>query len=243
MKKLINTISNYLIVMFTCLLGLAIGFIICTVFSTYNKSSSTLNIIKLDSKKHENSYFKNRPNSGLVHVVNEDPTIDRDIKYATDDNFTGKKIYSHPACLLQKNTMVKLKKANDEFKTLGYRIKIWDAYRPADVQKQLWSIVSDSRFIANPGKSGSRHNRGAAVDITLVDNKNNEVLMPTKFDEFNEKAYRNAPTSAEAKKNVDLLTNIMTKHGFNTIETEWWHYDDSDADSYPLLNIPFKDLE
>ena len=243
MKKLIQALY-FFIVGFMCTLGLVLGFTICIAFSsTYNKNSSILDVVKLDLKQHRNSYIKNNNNSGLVFVVDEDPTIVIDLKYATTNNFTGKKIYNQSACVLQEGTMAKLKKANTEFKTLGYRIKIWDAYRPADVQKYFWTLVPDSRFIANPNQAGSRHNRGAAVDITLVDNKGNELVMPTKFDTFTEKAYRNAPMSKEAKDNLEILTRIMTKNGFNPIETEWWHYDDSEADKYPILNIPFSELQ
>lgn len=238
-KKLTNTV----IFVFTILLGLTIGFLICILVPVHNENFAILNVEKFDIKNHKNTTPSNYNNSGLVFVENEDPTIHISLRYATDDNFTGKKIYSYSSCWIQKNTMIKLKEANTEFKRLGYAIKIWDSYRPADVQIYLWSLVKDRRFIANPGKSGSRHNRGAAVDITLVDSNNNELVMPTGFDTFTEKAYRNAPMSDEAKKNLDLLTSVMKKHGFNTIETEWWHYDDSDADSYPILNIPFEELE
>ncbi|SHK59844.1 D-alanyl-D-alanine dipeptidase [Clostridium cavendishii DSM 21758] len=224
--------------------GLVLGALISIIFSNSAPNQSKLDIAKFDIKDHESLYVKiPTSKSGLVYVIDVDPSIIKELRYATTDNFTHTKIYPFSACLLQKNTAKKLKEANAEFKTLGYTIKIWDAYRPYDVQKYLWSFVSDSRFIANPNAAGSRHNRGAAVDITLVDNNNNNLIMPTGFDAFTEKAYRNAPMSDEARKNVDLLTSIMKKHGFNTIETEWWHYDDTDADSYPILNITFEELE
>ena len=191
-----------------------------------------------------NIYNKPSSYNGLVAVADVDASFVIDLHYAKDTNFTGKKIYPSETCLLQKDTLRKLINANNEFKQYGYRLKIWDAYRPYDVQKHLWSIVSDSRFIANPYYHGSRHNRGAAVDITLVDGQGHELEMPTGFDNFTTASYRNSTSmSSTAKKNMDLLTSVMVKHGFKTIETEWWHFDDSNADSYPLLNVQFEDIK
>lgn len=179
--------------------------------------------------------------NGLVVVSNYDNSFVIDLRYATENNFTGKVVYKTNVCALQKITLSKLIAANDEFKALGYKIKIWDAYRPADVQKYFWSIVKDRRYIASPYVNGSRHNRGTAVDITLVDSKGNEIEMPTGFDQFNTSAHRDNPNISEtAKNNLILLTEVMKKHGFTTIETEWWHYDDEDSNKYPILNIPLE---
>lgn len=243
MKKLTKPLY-FIAIILMMTSGLVLGFLISIIFSSSTSNQIKLDVAKFNIKDHESLYIKiPTSKSGLVYVVDVDPSILPELRYATTNNFTHTQIYPFTACLLQKNTMKKLQEANKEFKTLGYTIKIWDAYRPYDVQKYLWSFVSDSRFIANPNASGSRHNRGAAVDITLVDSNNNELVMPTGFDDFTEKAYRNAPMSDEARKNLDLLTSVMKKHGFNTIETEWWHYDDADADSYPILNIPFEELK
>lgn len=243
LKKLITELWFWLIIIIFCILGLILGFLVSTISSSINSEAYILNVSKFNIKEHRNFYGKTQSPYGLVYVDDEDPTLIIDLKYATTDNFTGKKIYPYSVCMLQKNTMKKLINANNEFKALGYTIKIWDAYRPADVQKQLWELVKDRRFIADPNLYGSRHNRGAAVDITLVDSTGKELEMPTKFDEFNEKAFRNSKMNDTARKNLDLLTTIMVKNGFKTIETEWWHYDDSDADSYPILNIPLEELK
>lgn len=176
--------------------------------------------------------------SGLVPIKINEYDFVLDLRYATDNNFTGKKVYDAYIAVLQKDTLNKLISANEDFKALGYRIKIWDAYRPAPIQEYFWDIVPDRRYIASPYYNGSRHNRGTAVDVTLVDSKGKELEMPTGFDEFNTTAYRNAFMSNNVKKNVDLLTEIMVKNGFSPIETEWWHFDDSNADSYPIQNDP-----
>ncbi len=212
--------------------------------SNSNKDTVT-RVTKVKGKKEDSDSKKSidysKEINGLVVVSNYDNSFVIDLRYATENNFTGKPVYKTNVCALQKNTLSKLIAANDEFKALGYKIKIWDGYRPADVQKYFWSIVKDRRYIASPYVNGSRHNRGTAVDITLVDSKGNELEMPTGFDQFNTSAHRdNANISEAAKNNLILLTEVMKKHGFTTIETEWWHYDDEDSNKYPILNIPLE---
>lgn len=176
--------------------------------------------------------------NGLVSVSDLDSSIIIDLKYASTDNFTGKVIYPVTVCLLQKETAQKLVNANDEFKKKGYTIKIWDAYRPVYVQQIFWNIVKDSRFVANPANGGSIHNRGTAVDLTLVDSSGKELKMPSKFDDFSTNAYRNnSKMDLEARKNMDYLTNVMKKNGFNTIDTEWWHYEDSNSFKYKIVDV------
>jgi D-alanyl-D-alanine dipeptidase len=175
----------------------------------------------------------------LVELIKLDNSFVVDIKYATKDNFTKKVIYSSAKCIINKNTAVKLIKANNEFKKIGYRIKIYDAYRPYSAQKILWDAASDKSFVANP-KNGSNHNRGAAVDLTLVDKYGKDVSMPSGYDEFTKRAkldYKDCPK--EQINNRELLGKIMVKCGFNRIKSEWWHFDDTDAKKYPVLDIPF----
>lgn len=175
---------------------------------------------------------------GLVKLEDLDSSFVIDLRYASENNFTGKKVYPVNVCVLRKETAEKLIKANEEFKKQGYRIKIWDAYRPPYVQKIFWDMVKDSRFVANPNKGGSKHNIGTAVDMTLVDSNGKELNMPTGFDDFSKKAYRdNANVSKEVRKNVDLLTNVMKKSGFIPLNTEWWHFDDSDSNKYKIVDV------
>lgn len=180
--------------------------------------------------------------NGLVRVDDLDDTIQIELRYATANNFTGKKIYPASVCLLRKETAQKLVKANKEFRKMGYRIKIWDAYRPLQVQQILWDLVKDSRYVANPQR-GSKHNRGTAVDITLVDSEGNELVMPTGFDDFSKKASRDYEgMTEEAEKNLNMMTEVMLDCGFTTIRTEWWHFDDKDWANYPLLDIPLDEF-
>ncbi|WP_160677769.1 M15 family metallopeptidase [Clostridium sp. C8-1-8] len=238
-----NLLKKYVPILVVIVFGFFIGLYIAFIHDIKNTNAAIIKIKTFAIKQHSNFNEKSSYN-GLVHVVDYDTSIVIDLRYATDNNFTKKKVYPKDVCLLQKATLDKLIAANNEFKTMGYRIKIWDAYRPPEVQQYFWSIVHDSRFIASPYANWSRHNRGVAVDVTLVDENGNELEMPTGFDEFNVTAYRTSTAmSANAKKNMNLLTSVMEKHGFNPIQTEWWHYDDKDADKYPVVNLSLDDLK
>lgn len=172
----------------------------------------------------------------FVDISKYIPDITVELRYATENNITKKVLYKNGNAYLRKGTADKLREANNEFKRLGYRIKIWDAYRPTDVQKILWNRVSDSRYIANP-KSGSNHNRGAAVDITLVNKNGKEIPMPTDFDGFSRLADKDySDVGTERAENARLLESVMIKHGFESIYTEWWHFDDRDWRGYSIID-------
>lgn len=147
-----------------------------------------------------------------------------DMKYATSDNFLKSKVYDCAACFLRLKTVTALVKVNKKFMKKGLRIKIFDCYRPLDIQKKMWKIVSNPKYVANPVK-GSVHNRGGAVDITLVDTTGKELNMGTSFDFFGIEASHNYPdVSLEVKKNRILIKTLMTSNGFNSFDSEWWHY-------------------
>ncbi len=180
---------------------------------------------------------------GLVLINQLDESILCDLKYATTDNFTGKAVYSFKEGALRRQTAEKLVKASARLKEKGLRLKVWDAYRPLAVQKIFWELVKDERYVANPQKRGSNHNRGTAVDVTLVDQAGKELVMPSAFDDFSVKASRDNPDMPqEAAKNLALLTEVMTECGFRTINSEWWHYDDMDSGKYPLLDVNMAEL-
>ncbi|TDE02766.1 D-alanyl-D-alanine dipeptidase [Flavobacterium sandaracinum] len=147
-----------------------------------------------------------------------------DMKYATEDNFLKTKVYDCAECFLRLKTVKALIEANKKFIEKGYKIKIFDCYRPLDIQKKMWTIVSNPKYVANPAK-GSIHNRGGAVDITLVDDSGTELDMGTTFDFFGIEASHNYPKVSEAvKQNRILLKTLMTSSGFNSFDSEWWHY-------------------
>lgn len=147
-----------------------------------------------------------------------------DIKYATTDNFLKAKVYECAECFLRLKTVNALVEVNKKFIEKGYKIKIFDCYRPLDIQKKMWKIVSNPEYVANPAK-GSIHNRGGAIDITLVDGNGDELDMGTSFDFFGIEASHNYKNvSEEVKKNRLLLKTTMIGSGFNSFDSEWWHY-------------------
>ena len=147
-----------------------------------------------------------------------------DMKYATSDNFLKAQVYDCAECFLRLKTVKAIIKANEAFMKKGYKIKFFDCYRPLDIQKKMWAIVSNPSYVADP-KKGSIHNRGGAVDITLVDLNGKELDMGTAFDHFGIEASHDYDNlSDEIKANRKLLRKVMKKNGFNTFESEWWHY-------------------
>ena len=196
-------------------------------------------------KTLKNSKFdENQLISNLVNIEKLSNEFVIEMKYATEDNFTRKKVYPISLCVMQLGTARKLIKANEEFLKMGLRIKIWDAYRPLSVQKLMYDIVPNDDFVANPYNGGSIHNSGFAVDITLVDMNGEEIEMPSGFDDFSEKASRNNTAMNEvAAKNLSILTDVMIKNGFVTIDSEWWHYCDEDFKERIALNIPLEEIK
>ena len=197
----------------------------------------------IDKKNIDYEYHKKILTSSLVDVKTLSDEFVIDMKYSSEDNFTGKQIYSLSLCILQISTARKLIEANKELIQEGFRIKIWDAYRPLSAQKLMWDIMPVHDFVADPNKGGSIHNGGFAVDVTLVDLDGRELEMPTKFDDFSEKASSMSTTmTALAVKNLSLLTAVMVRHGFKTINSEWWHYYDEDLKQRIPLDISFEEI-
>ncbi len=179
----------------------------------------------------------------LIDIQKINPCIRLDIKYATSDNFLSRPVYSAAKAYLRKEVAYKLDQVQRELEKQGLGLKVWDAYRPLSAQRELWAMVLDDRYMADPAK-GSNHNRGAAVDVTLVYLTGNELNMPTGFDDFSEKAhYDFMELSEEQLHNRALLAKIMQEHGFIPLATEWWHFSDCNANEYPLLDISFEELE
>lgn len=163
-----------------------------------------------------------------------------DMKYATSDNFLKAKVYDCAECFLRFKTIKAIIKANTVFMKKGYRIKFFDCYRPLDIQKKMWAIVSNPSYVADP-KKGSIHNRGGAVDITLVDAYGKELDMGTAFDFFGIEASHNyTKLSKEVKANRKLLKKIMTQNGFNSFDSEWWHYNLKSALTDKVSNEKWK---
>ena len=182
---------------------------------------------------------------GLVDLTTLPTNLIIELRYASKNNFANKLFYPQIAkAYLQKSTADKLVNANEELYKLGYRIKIFDAYRPKKYQYKLREAAAEinpntQNYIADP-ETGSHHNRGTSVDITLTDLQGRELNMPTTYDYFGKESGINySGCTDEQKNNRELLGTIMEKHGFRRISSEWWHFDDVDYLDYPLLDIDF----
>lgn len=191
------------------------------------------------SNKYITKTFNTYKSAGLVEITAKDGFV-IDLQYKTKKNFMGYQIYPSKAkALLRSGTAKKLKKANQLAEKYGYKIKIWDAYRPLSIQWEMYKKVSNINYVAPPTEKWSNHSKGIAVDITLVNSKNKELVMPTKFDDFSKKASINYKgNSKTAQKNMELLISIMKKSGFTTLSSEWWHYNDTDEYKYHVLDVP-----
>lgn len=139
--------------------------------------------------------------------------------------------------LTRDNIAQKLTKVQRTLRKKGYGLKIWDSYRPLSVQKILWKVLPDERYVGNPSKKPV-HTRAAGIDLTLVNKNGRELTMPTKYDEFSRRAHRDFPGHSKiAMKNMLILEKAMVKAGFIPIATEWWHFSDPNWKKFPSLDV------
>ena len=181
----------------------------------------------------------------MIDIKRYIPEIKLDLRYATSHNFMQQKLYPPiKTTFLRKAAAEELKKIVNELKSKNLNLNIFDAYRPYSVTEKMWEKVHDARYAADPSK-GSGHNRGAAVDLTLIDLKTGkELAMGTGFDNFSDTAHPDFSKLPEGiLQNRNLLKSIMEKHGFKQLSTEWWHFYLPNSSSFELLDIPFADLK
>src|SRR5262249_7759845 len=173
------------------------------------------------------------------------PTIKLDIRYATINNFLSTPMYSQARAFLQGPAGEALVRANHALRARGYGLLIYDGYRPWDVTRVFWDATPHGKkiFVAEP-RSGSRHNRGCAVDLTLYNLKTGAALkMPSGYDEMSERAYAEyAGGTPEEREHRAILRAVMEKEGFSVYPQEWWHFDYKDWKDYSILNVRFEDL-
>ena len=213
-----------------------ISIILSIAFMSFTISCKSQNIIiptdsLINNKIHDTTF---------VNLKEYDSDFVLDMKYATEDNFLKSKVYECGSCYLRYKTVKKLIAANQKFKKKGFKIKLFDCYRPLEVQKKMWAIVPNPNYVANPSK-GSIHNRGGAVDITLIDSNGNELNMGTSFDFFGKESshdYENF--SEEILKNRKLLKKIMSKYNFESFDSEWWHYNLKGSRKDKISNFVWK---
>jgi D-alanyl-D-alanine dipeptidase len=182
----------------------------------------------------------------LVELVSLDPTIRLDMRYATTNNFTGRILYDEARAFLATPAALALARASKAAQADGFGLTIYDAYRPWRITKKLWDatpIGPKKEYVANP-KRGSKHNRGCAVDLTLHDLRNAQLVeMPTEFDDFSQKAHRDyMGASAAAIVNRARLARYLEAEGFVGLSNEWWHFDFTGWEKFPVMDIPFNKI-
>jgi D-alanyl-D-alanine dipeptidase len=204
-------------------------FILSLVSCKSSKLSTVKSPVLLDITKEIDS-------NAFVNLRNYSNDFLYDMKYATSDNFLKEKVYPCDECFLRVKTVKALLEANTSFMEKGYRIVIFDCYRPKAIQKKMWKLVPDANYVANP-KKGSIHNRGGAVDISLVDSNGVALNMGTEFDFFGKEASHNYQLlSPEVLANRKLLKEVMLQHRFTSFDSEWWHYNLSGSSKDELSN-------
>ncbi len=192
--------------------------------------------------KEQGTFLK----ADLVELVKLDPSLHLDIRYATANNFLGRPVYTEARAFLQRPAAEGLIRANQKLHEQGYGLLIFDGYRPWAVTKIFWDATPADKkiFVADP-KTGSRHNRGCAVDLSMFDLKTGkEVEMTGAYDEMTDRSsIKYTGGTEDQRKRRDLLRSAMESEGFAVYEPEWWHYDYKDWKQYPILNIPFSDIK
>jgi len=185
----------------------------------------------------------NDKNKELIEIKKFIPNIKLDIRYASKNNFAKQAVYKQARAFARLPVVEALSKVQNELKKSGWGLKIFDGYRPYSVTVKFFDIASDKNFVANP-KDGSRHNRGCAIDLTLINLRTGKELeMPTPYDSFAPEAasdFSELPPSVI--QNRELLRSTMEKNGFRVLNNEWWHFDFNGWKSYEIMDIPFENL-
>ncbi len=221
-------------------------FIICFLVLFYEANAQRKNAYGLyviaDTVAYQATINKDS-NTILLNIAKEIPEIRLDIKYASKDNFLKEIIYKHPFAFARKPVVEALKKAQNELKKRGLSLKIYDAYRPYSITIYLYNKVKNDKYAANP-KNGSRHNRGCAVDVTLVETESGkDILMPTQFDDFSVKAHADYKKLTKEVINYrTILIQTMEKFGFKVNQFEWWHFDYIGWEDYDIMDVQFEEL-
>ena len=202
------------------------------------------NLTVISDIAYYNTQLRESDANQLVEAIDVVPGIVLDIRYATTNNFTGEKIYNSPKAFVRQPVGRALGIVQNSLKKYGLGLVIYDGYRPYSATVKFYEIYKDTNYVASPWQ-GSRHNRGAAVDVGLINlQTGEEIQMPTGYDNFTEAAspdYSNLPENVI--KNRELLINEMQNHGFKVNPFEWWHYDFIGWEAYSLMDISFEELE
>jgi zinc D-Ala-D-Ala dipeptidase len=177
--------------------------------------------------------------AALIDAAEVVPGLILDLRYATEENFVHRRLYASARCLLRPSVAARLAAAQAALERRGYRLKVFDCYRPFSVQKAMWEAMPRRGLVAPPSLGGSHHNRGAAVDASLVRKDGSPVEMPTEFDDFSRAARINSPLPSQAaQRHRAILQEAMTGAGFKLMYMEWWHFEDPEALGFSTLDEP-----
>ena len=183
------------------------------------------------------------PAQELVDLSTFIPGLALEVRYASTNNFMNRTLYPVAKAYLRRPAAEALRNVQTDLAKEGLALKVFDAYRPYRVTEMMWEPIKNPDFVADPAK-GSRHNRGAAVDVTLVDQSGNELIMPTAYDDFSPRARHDFDDlSPAAIVNRAKLREVMTRHGFEPLPSEWWHYDFAGWQRFALMDVPLESLE
>lgn len=219
-------------------------FSVVLVFACATLSAQYKYGLKPQALTEYSNAIKTNPEKTLVDLESFVPGLVLDIRYATNNNFTGEQIYNLAKAYARKPVAEALLAIQKELKPKGLGIKIFDAYRPYKATVKFYEVYKDTTYVASPYR-GSRHNRGCALDLTVIDLKTgNELEMPTGYDSFKKEAWPSTPVAdPKIRANRALLIEVMEKHGFKVNGSEWWHYDFKGWKNYEVLDIDFEQLQ
>lgn len=211
-------------------------------------SQANVNAYGVNTINRKKEYLLSVKNDGsrrMMELKSSMPSLVYELRYADTNNFTHQRMYPRGTrhTFLREPAVKALEKVQKELAPQQMGLKIFDAYRPYSVTVKFWELIGDERFVARPTR-GSGHNRGLAVDLTIIDLASGaELDMGTGFDNFSDTAaHQFADLPAKVLTNRKLLKEVMLRHGFQLLDTEWWHYSWPNDKDYEVLDLPFKDL-
>jgi len=212
--------------------------------SAQNKYNNKYNLPVISNLQSYKEQVIRDSNNILVDVKKYIQSLKLDIRYAENNNFLKEPVYNYARAFLRLPAVKALKRVQIELNKAGLGLKIFDAYRPYSATVKFYDKIRDTQYVAAPW-TGSRHNRGCAVDFTLINLMTGKGLdMPTGFDSFSEEAHSDyINLSPEKIKNRDLLIGVMAKYRFENLPSEWWHYDFKDWNKYDLMDLSFEELD
>ena len=217
-------------------------FTFCIFFNNF-LFAQALTIIS--TPKAYKKLVKLNPQNELVNIKKIIPSIIIDLKYATSNNFTKQQLYKNATTTyLRKDAAIALQAVQAKLQTLGYGLKVYDAYRPYSATVTMWNLIQNEDYVANP-KNGSGHNRGTSIDLTLIDLTNGKELdMGTGFDNFTDSAWHKFTPQLPItiQKNRATLLTVIEKYGFKKLESEWWHYSWVSTQKYEVMDLGFGQL-